>query len=294
MKHEPVIGGGVRVVQLVGNPAAGRHCARRLAALVEAFEHAGAKVVASECGPHCAFEVDPRASHVCVLGGDGTMRHVALAAASCGRPLQLSFYPAGTINLLHREAPCDLDPAAFVARVLRAHEPRRHYGAMLGDSLFLACASVGPDSDAVARLSPALKRRIGRLAYAVAFLRTLIAWPRREIILCHDGHALRCEAFYIAKGRFFAGPWSFAPQACVTDPSLHVVALKKATRRNYLRFLVAMLRGRPVDRVPGAVAFTCTSLSAECGAPLPVQADGDIAAALPVEIRLREEPFSFV
>jgi diacylglycerol kinase family enzyme len=294
MKHEPVIGGGVRVVQLVANPAAGGHCAHRLAAVAEAFEHAGAEVVRSECGPHCSFEVDPRAGHVCVLGGDGTMRHVALAASRCGRPLQLSFYPAGTINLLHREAGCDLDPSSFAARALRAIEPRRHYAAVLDDELFLTCASVGPDSDAVARLSPGLKRRIGRLAYAVAFLRTVITWQRKEIILCHDGHALRCEAFYVAKGRFFAGPWSFAPAARVTEPVLHVVALKKATRRNFLRFIFAMMRGTPIDRVPGAVCFTCTALSAECGTPLPVQADGDIAATLPVEIRLRDEPLSFV
>ena len=293
MTHAPRARTKSKVVQLVANPAAGGHCARTVAALADAFGRAGAEVLRSECGPACEFAIDPRADHVCAIGGDGTVRHAARAASLCGRPVGLSFFPAGTINLLHREAPGALDPEQYAAQVLRGAGARSHYAASLNDGLFLVCASVGPDSAAVASLSPRLKRRIGRAAYAIAFLGTLLRWPRRAIRLRHDAGELACEAFYVAKGRYFAGPWSFAPEARLDAPLLHVVALTRCTRRAYALFLLAMLRGRPTGAVPGAVAFTCTRLAADCDVPLPVQADGDMVASLPVEIAVRPDPIRF-
>jgi len=290
----PKIAGKARVVQLVANPVAGDgHCQGRLEALARAFARAGAEVIRSECGPHCELEIDSRADHVCVVGGDGTVRHAAIAADRCGRPIEFSLYPGGTVNLIHRETSSELDPDRFALRILRARSPRYHYAATLGTSFFLSCASVGPDSATVAALSPRLKRRLGRKAYVLAFLKTLFAWWREPITLLCDRRAIHCEAFYVAKGRYFAGPWSFAPDARIDDPLLHVVALTKATRRAYFRFLWALYRGKPVERLPGVKAFTCTEISAECAKPLPVQADGDIAATLPVEIRIRREPFVF-
>jgi diacylglycerol kinase (ATP) len=73
-----------------------------------------------------------------------------------------------------------------------------------------------------------------------------------------------------------------------------VVALTEASRWRYALFMLAMLIGRPVDRVRGAVCFTCTELEADCDEPLPVQADGDVAAMLPVSIVLRPDPLLFV
>src|SRR5919112_3835993 len=98
------------IVQLFYNRTSGGHCAHRLAALRAGFEARGAEVILSECGPANPIEVRAEASHVCAVGGDGTLRHVALALARCGRRLPLSIYPAGTVNLLHRERPCATDP----------------------------------------------------------------------------------------------------------------------------------------------------------------------------------------
>jgi len=283
----------MKTIQLVYNPSAGGHSAPRIAALRLGFEGAGARVILSECGPDTPIAIAPDASHICAVGGDGTARHAAMALAVSGRTLPLSIYPAGTVNLLHREMRAPRDPAAYASGVLSPIRPASHYGVDINDTLFLACASVGPDAETVARLSPWLKQRIGRLAYAVAFLSVLIAWPRRRIALTSDAMQITCEAFYVAKGRYFAGPWSFAPDARLTNPLLHVIALEQAGRLAYARFLWAVMRGRPVERLPGVVAFTCTALSAASDAPLPVQADGDIVSYLPARIALRAEPFAF-
>lgn len=278
------------IVQLIYNRTSGGHCPRRLDALRAGFEAEGARVILSECGPGSPVAVADDASHVCAIGGDGTVRHVAQALAGCGRPLPLSVYPAGTVNLLHRESVFPLDPDLHARRLLGADGSGRFHPVEINDTLFLACASVGPDSRAVAALSPALKRRIGKLAYAVAFLGVLLRWPRQPIRLDCDGRTLVCEAFYAAKGRFFAGPWSFAPEARVADPRLHLVALTRARRRDFARFVWALWRGRPVGNLPGIVAFTCTGFTAEAAERIPVQADGDVVAALPVRVRLLADP----
>ncbi|HEX6376115.1 MAG TPA: diacylglycerol kinase family protein [Allosphingosinicella sp.] len=280
------------IVQLIYNRAAGGHCPRRLAALRAGFEARGARVIVAECGPGFDIEVGGEVSHVCAVGGDGTLRHVALALARSGRALPLSVYPAGTVNLLHRERPFPTDPGRHALRLLGDEAGGRLHPALLNDTVFLACASVGPDSRAVAEVSLPLKARIGKLAYAIAFGRILLDWRRTQIRLAWDGGETVCEAFYVAKGRYFAGPWSFAPEASIAEPLLHVVALASARRRDFARFAWALWRGKRVDSLDGVTAFTCTALTADADAPLPLQADGDAVAALPVRIALHDVPLS--
>lgn len=280
------------VVQLFGNPRAGTHSARRLRALARAFEELGAEVLLSESASGIPA-IDDRAAHVCVAGGDGTVRHVASAVARSGRALPMSIYPAGTVNLLAMEAGYPRDPRRFARMVLRAETTRHHYPVAVGEGYFFACAGVGPDSLAVERVSPALKRAVGRMAYVVAAAGMLWNWPRHRIVLDHPGGHLECEAFYVAKGRYYGGRWSFAREARVHDPVLHVVALTIARRRDYARFLWALARHTNPAALPFVRVFTCTAVSAACAAPLPLQADGDTIGTLPVTLTLCEEPLVF-
>jgi diacylglycerol kinase family enzyme len=280
------------VVQLFSNPHAGRHSRRKVAALAEALRARGASVLLSESAngpPRIAEE----ATHVCVAGGDGTVRHVADAVLRAARPVTLSIYPTGTINLLAREAGYPRRAGEFADLLLKDGPRRHHYAVAMGDSHFFACAGVGPDSLAVARVSRRLKRAIGRLAYAVAAVGLLLRWQRHRIELEADGRTVPCEAFYVAKGRYYAGSWSFAKAARVGEPVLHVVALRRARRRDYLRFVAALGTSRDVGELANVEAFSCTDLQASSGAPLPIQADGDIVGALPVKFTLRDTPLTF-
>lgn len=281
-----------QVVQLFSNPASGGYRARRLRALVQALEARGATVHHATSREGLPVIRDD-ATHVVVAAGDGTVRHVAGAVAQSGRALALSIYPAGTINLLAREAGYPRRADEFARLVLEAEPQRRHYGVSIGEGFFFACAGVGPDSHAVASVSPGLKRAIGRLAYAAAFLALLPRWPRHSIALECDGRAFMCEAFYVAKGRYYAGSWSFAPAARLDEPLMHVVALRTARRRDYLRFVLALLGGDDVASLANVEITTCTSLSATGDGPLPIQADGDIVGTLPATMTLSEEPLIF-
>ena len=272
------------VIQLFVNPWAGSASRRRVAALRRELEAAGAQVILTPTGGD-ELTVDPSATHIAAVGGDGTLRHVTAALWASGQPRVMSIFPTGTVNLLAREYGYRRDPISFAGRILLARAPRLQRIARIGETMMFTCASVGPDAEAVAGLSPHLKRAIGRLAYGVAFLKTLIHWPRPTLRLEADGQTIACEAVYIAKGRYYAGPWSFAPGAAADDPFLHVVALKRARRRDFLRFLWALLRHADLARDPNLTGFTCVSLRIE-GADAPLQADGDIVAHLPAEITI--------
>jgi diacylglycerol kinase family enzyme len=279
-------------VQLFVNPRAGFRAHARAQALRAALEALGAEVLLTKSVSD-RLTVDDRADHVCAVGGDGTLRHVVEAARRARRTVSISTYPAGTVNLLAMEYAYSRDPRVFARRVLKTGQRRRHYTARIGQIPLLATASVGPDSYTVAHLSPRMKRLIGRTAYLVAFTRVLLRWPRTRITLLHDNQRTECEAVYVAKGRFYAGRWSFAPQASVGEPLLHVTALRQASRTRFLLFLWALLWHRPVEHLAGVHCFTCTELTLLSESAPPIQGDGDIVAHLPLSITLEAEALQF-
>ena len=283
-------------IQLVSNPHSGTYSPRLITRLQQALEAQGATVTLGESSPHVPFTIDPQADRLCVVGGDGTLRHVTAAILASGRDLPLIAYPGGTVNLMQRELHNPTGLVRFAQLAVADSARGEHFAATLNNSIFLACASVGPDSEAVAILSERLKRWIGRAAYALAFFIVLLRWPRHSLNLCIDGENSRCEAFYVAKGRYFAGPWSFAPDGRMDQANLHLVVFEQLSRWLFLRFALAMLLHRSPTGIRGIHTRRCNSLTATstAGAQVAVQADGDIAAQLPVHISLNPTAFSVI
>lgn len=273
------------IVQLFFNPASGGYDPEKIGALALALEAEGARVIEtpSHNGPPGIMD---DATHACIAGGDGTVRHVGMAMVASGRHLPVAIWPMGTVNLLAREGDLQRTASRLARDLLGTGQDRAHCPVRLNDTMYFACASAGPDSRAVADVSLALKHWIGRLAYAVSLLRQLAAWPRSRIRLVANGNEYSCEAVYVAKGRYFAGPWSFAPHASPGDGLLHVVALKMARRRDFVHLVLDLAMRRDPARRDGVHAFSCTQLELACDQPVPVQADGDWVASLPVKMEI--------
>ena len=105
-----------RTVQIFFNPGSGSYSSSRIRALNDAFAAHGATVIETICtseAPVIAANVD----HICVAGGDGTVREIVSAVARSGHSTDLSIYPMGTINLLAREQLYPSDPRLFVRRL---------------------------------------------------------------------------------------------------------------------------------------------------------------------------------
>lgn len=271
------------LLQLVHNPASGNHDPARIAALAAALEGEGFVVVSSHSSPAHPFALLEDAAHVCVAGGDGTVRHVVSALVKAGRAPAFSIYPAGTINLVAREWQAPLEPRAFARHVAQDGAARRLHPVALNDTNFVACLSIGPDARAVAAVSEPLKAKIGRLAYGAALIKVALNWTRPALVVEMGSDRIACEALYVAKGRYFAGPWEFAPDARLSAPDLHLVLLKRARRRDFVAFMGRMLMGHVRDG-GNIMLRTCAALSISGPADHPVQVDGDTGPGLPLAL----------
>jgi diacylglycerol kinase (ATP) len=278
-------------LQLVTNPLSGNHSAARIAALAVALEARGFAVRVTPSSPSHPLVLDPAAAHLCVAGGDGTVRHTVAALlqaglVQAGLAPRLSVYPMGTINLVAREWNAPRDPDAFAAHVVECAGERWLHPVAYNQTCFVACASIGPDARAVAAVSDALKHRIGRLAYAVALVRVAFDWQRPQLTVECGGQVHHGEALYLAKGRYFAGPWRLVPGAALAAPKLHMLLLKRARRRDFGLFLVAAMLGR-AHRLSNVIWIeTEAALRVTSDRPHPVQLDGDADGTLPADIRL--------
>ena len=96
-----------------------------------------------------------------------------------------------------------------------------------------------------------------------------------------------------AKGRFYAGPHVIAPLADLAEPMLDLVLFERSGRLAVLRYLGALL----LDRLPRRHDITflrSREAFVSAAEAVPVQADGEIVARLPVRIGIADRPLRLV
>ncbi|MEU7701976.1 diacylglycerol kinase family protein, partial [Streptomyces sp. NPDC039028] len=145
--------------------------------------------LAEVCAAHPAAGPAPdRVDLVVVCGGDGTVRACADVVAGTG--IALAVVPCGTGNLLARNLGLPLDPATALAEALDGDCFGIDVGRVSGDGIdparFTVMAGAGFDAAMVRDASPALKARLGWLAYLLAAARHL-GDPRTRVTLRVDG-----------------------------------------------------------------------------------------------------------
>jgi diacylglycerol kinase family enzyme len=270
-------------LDLVYNPAAGSFRQRRLAALARSFAAHGA-TVALVATTRAGVPLSGTADLVCVHGGDGTLRDTVQALGPRAGEVPLCIAPAGTINLVARELGYPRDPERLAEQVMAAWNrgPGNWVRAplyMLGELPVVSCLSIGPDSHAVARVSPTLKRRIGRFAYVAAMLQVMRQWPRETMAISGelaDGTPFACEAaaVIVSHGALFAGPFRLSPNAGLAAESVELIVLERPSRGGVALFTAAAFAGWPLDRL-GLASFRSVHRVTFDRCVSPVQVDGD-------------------
>jgi diacylglycerol kinase family enzyme len=271
------------MLDIVYNPASGHFQQKRLNALADAFSARGFQPRLAMTRPD-GVSVPDDARLVCVHGGDGTLQMVAQALGERAGRVPLCIYPAGTVNLIARELGYASDPESFAGQVAAAWSrgAQSWVRSPLVDfdgTPVMACLSIGPDSAVVAGLSSTLKARIGRYAYLVSGFKLLGKWPRHTIEISAgltDGDTVRthAEAVFLARGRFYAGPFELSPKARVDADSFELVTLPKAGRLRCAGMMLALMAGLRPDSFGLTKSWTVRSVELGNGA-LPVQVDGD-------------------
>lgn len=295
------------IVELIHNPASGTFNEVRLDVLVRAFQACGAQVRLGRTEKDGLFEIYPDCDLICVSGGDGALQMVVASMTRAEISKPLCVFPAGTVNLIAKELGYSGDPEIFAREIIAGFldkETARLEAPLVAcdGQPFVACVSAGPDGQAVARHNPALKRRIGGVAYAWSLISLLGDWPQLRFSLAveePDGTTkhLNCTAFYVIKARYYAGNWVLAPAAELVSNHFHVILLTRARRRDFFRFIAQIVVGRDparLDFVQSLPARRLTVIAKDKISRLAAfQADGDTLAAQPHKIRMTDRTVTY-
>jgi YegS/Rv2252/BmrU family lipid kinase len=276
-----------RVLVLM-NPRA-RRGAEGVAPALERLGEAGVQtIVETFSGPdEVGADILRRADEVdavVISGGDGTLMRAASAIVECGLPLGI--LPTGTANDLARtlHVPDDLAEAGEVI----AHGRLRaiDVGSVNGH-LFFNVASIGMSVDLTRELTPTLKRRWGRLGYAIAGMRVL-ARARRFSAWIHEGDShfrTRTLQIAIGNGRHYGGGAVVEETAEIDDGHLDLYSL---AMRNVWKLALGARTFR--SGAHGAWTDVQTArgveFDIETRRPMPVNADGEIVTTTPAHFKV--------
>lgn len=165
------------------------------------------------------------ADMVVIGGGDGTLN--AAAAGLAELKLPFGILPLGTANDLARTLgiPPDLDAALDI---IGGGRLRSIDVGIVNDVMYFNVASIGLSAELAQKLTAEIKRRFGRLGYAITALRVLAgARPFRADIIS-DGKRVRSLSLQIAvgNGRYYGGGNVVEKNADIDDRTLRLYSLE--------------------------------------------------------------------
>ena len=113
----------------------------------------------------------------------------------------------------------------------------------------------------------------------------LIRWPRQTLEISADGERFAAEAVFVLRGALYAGPWTLDCRAGLGAAKLHVLALPRARRRDFVALVLYALGGARRPRKEWR-QLAVKELEIAAQQPYPMQLDGDLAGTVPVSISL--------
>ncbi len=243
-----------------------------IATTVETFEHL----------PEIARDIvrlRESADLVIVCGGDGSVSSSALAVMESGLPLGI--IPMGTANDLARTLDLPLDPAE-AAGVIAAGVTRLVDVGTVNGHAFFNVASIGLSSELAQGLDPALKKRFGRIGYALAALKVLTRASVFGATIIEKGRATRVETYQIAigNGRHYGGGNVIEQDAEIDDGSLDLYSLELKNVWK-LALMLRSFRSGTHGAWQEVRTAKCTEFTIETRKPMPINADGEIVTATP-------------
>jgi len=275
-------------VAFIVNPVAGSaKLGRIVAELSRRLTAAGGRsTILKTAGPGHAVELSRGVGEdieaIVAVGGDGTVREVA--AGRLDRPLPLLILPAGTENLLARHL-------GIVASVeclwdcLTQGVVRPFDIGFVNGRCFLIVAGAGFDAEVVGRLARTRRGHITRGDYFWPLWRTFWEYRFPPIHVMADGQTL-----FQGRGLAFVGNIAhygmglrILRDARDHDGLLDVCVYPCSGRGRLLVHSCYTAVRRHVER-PDVIYRRARRVRIESSAPLALEADGDLAGALPAEL----------
>jgi YegS/Rv2252/BmrU family lipid kinase len=281
---DPAAATAVRRVAVIFNPAtAPETSSQRKRELLEALAAAGVEAVLEETSADDpGQEATRRALErdvdlVLAAGGDGTVMGCVTALAETTVPLAV--VPVGTGNLLavNLDLPNDLEGALQVA--LHGERRRIDVGAT-GHDRFVVMSGIGFDAAMLRGTDPALKARIGALAYVLSGLRQLGRRPTEFRIRLDGLPPISRVGQGVLVGNLgrLQGGLEVLPGARPDDGLLDVGVLETRSLGGWPRLAARVLLGRGRQEGPPLELFRARRVEIDCRRPQPIERDGETGA----------------
>lgn len=279
---------------LLRNPKA-RRGAESIEPLLQRLEGGGLDVTIEtfEALPEIARDIvrlRDRADLVIVCGGDGSVSSAALAAMESGLPMGI--IPMGTANdlALTLGIPSDLVAAADV--IARGQTRAVDVGTVNGHAFFNV-ASIGLSSDLAQSLDPVLKKRFGRLGYALAAMKVMTRAGRFKARITEKGSTTEVETYQVAigNGRHYGGGNVVEETAEIDDGHLDLYSLEISNLWK-LALMLRSFRSGTHGAWREVRTARCVEFDIETKRPMPVNTDGEIVTATPAHFKVHPKAIS--
>lgn len=220
-----------------------------------------------------------------VGGGDGTLNAAALGVIEAGLPLGI--LPLGTANDLARTLgiPFELDGAA---RVIADGRTRRIDLGLVNGEPFFNVASLGLSAELAQKLTRDIKRRFGRLGYALVAMKVLAQAKPFRATIASEAESVRVRTLQIAvgNGRFYGGGNAVEKDAAIDDQHLDLYSLE-FERAWKLAFMARSFRYGEHGAWSEVRAIRAREFDIRTRRPRPINADGEIVTQTPAHFSIR-------
>ncbi|WEX08788.1 lipid kinase [Chelativorans sp. AA-79] len=231
-----------------------------------------------------------RADLIVVGGGDGSVSSAAMAVMESGLPMGI--IPLGTANDLARtlDIPMELTGAADV--IARGATRLVDMGTVNGHAFFNV-ASIGLSSDLAQDLDPMLKKRFGRLGYALAALKVLAKAGHFKARILEKGLSIEVDTYQIAvgNGRHYGGGNVVQENAEIDDGHLDLYSLEMKNLWK-LALMLRSFRSGKHGAWNEVRTAKCVEFDIETAEPMPVNADGEIVTSTPAHFKVHPKAIS--
>jgi diacylglycerol kinase (ATP) len=228
-----------------------------------------------------------------VCGGDGTINEIATSVPQ--PPFPVAILPAGTANVLARELGLPLNPVKALKIALKGTVRRTDLGCFGPGPRrrFIFVGGIGFDAYCVSIVRPGLKKKLGMAAYAMAILECLKTYSFPEFQIIINGRTIKASSCLACNSKRYGGGLLFCPDADMNDGLLDILVLEGKRRVGLARFLFQAWLGRP-EKGDWIHRLKSCSVRIEGPKEVLIQADGELAGGLPVDITLTNSAFPLI
>ncbi len=290
----------VMKIAIIANPVAGRGRAFRAVRRVVnnwPYKDWECELLPTRCPEHAGVLALEQLANppdlLAVCGGDGTLHEVVSRVPE--PPFPVALLPAGTANVLARDLDLPRDPVRALEIAMRRNVRPVDLGKLAARAPhhFLLMVGIGFDAYVASRVRPAVKQRLGMLAYALSIVRSLAGYAFPEFQVSAGEQQFIATSCLIANAKGYGGGLVFTPSADMRDGLLDVLVLQGRSRLGYLRFLWEAWRRRP-KLYPWMRSIRASSVTVTGPRGLWVQADGELVGTLPLEVTVSRQAFPLV